>query len=334
MEIFEKALQEYLTNETSTIGKICKKFKIDKDNFIEFLHSKKYYNARERSKRKTTIALHDAAEFYIQCDITKNPMYEVSKKFGTKCETLSEYLKTYYTTQYKVDDTVFDNIDTEEKAYWLGFIFADGYISASPIEENKNTNYTFELSLKLSDLEHLKKAKEFFKFKRNILTDSYRCRLEINSKRLWEKLNNLGCTPRKSLTLEFPNINIFKDKSLIRHFIRGYWDGDGCLTYKRENYPTISVLGTFNFLENIKKYINCSTNNLYNNNNNPDCLTKVLKINGKKAFNVTKLLYSNCSIYLQRKYEKYLEYCRLFEESDRLLSSKIGEDCDVNPEVN
>ena len=334
MEIFENALQEYLTNETSTIGKICKKFKIDKNNFIEFLHNKKYYNARERSKRKTTIALHDAAEFYIQCDITKNPMYEVAKKFGTKCETLSDYLRTYYNTQYKVDDTVFDNIDTEEKAYWLGFIFADGYISSSPIEKGKNNNYSFELSLKLSDLEHLEKAKKFFKYKRNILTDSFRCRLEINSKHLWETLNNLGCTPRKSLTLEFPNINIFKDKSLIRHFIRGYWDGDGCLTYKRENYPTISVLGTYNFLENIKNYINCSTNNLYNNTNKPDCLTKVLKINGEKAFNVTKLLYSDCSIYLQRKYEKYLEYCRLFEESNSKLSSKIGEDCDVNPEVN
>ena len=37
---------------------------------------------------------------------------------------------------------VFDTIDTEEKAYWLGFIYADGYLNSSPLFDNKKTDYT------------------------------------------------------------------------------------------------------------------------------------------------------------------------------------------------
>lgn len=230
-----------------------------------------------------------------------------------------------------LDESVFDVIDSEEKAYWLGFIFADGTISSSPLDNNQTTQYQFELSLKLSDINHLEKAKKFFGYKRKLYTDSYRCRLEFNNKHLWNILNSYGCTPRKSLTLKFPDKTIFKESSLIRHFIRGYWDGDGCLTYKRIGYPTISVLGTEHFLTNIQLILNTS-NTLYNNNKET-CITKVLKYNGALAYNVCKYMYNNCTVYLDRKYKKYLEYCRLYEESYKESQTKIGEGCDANPEV-
>ena len=47
----------------------------------------------------------------------------------------------------------------------------------------------------------------------------------------------------------------------------------------------------------------------------------------------TKYLYNDSTIYLERKYNKYLEYCRLFEESNKLLQTNNGEDCDVNPVI-
>ena len=81
----------------------------------------------------------------------------------------------------------------------------------------------------------------------------YRCRWIIYNIHLHEKLKSYGCTPKKSLTLQFPDESIFKSKDLIRHFIRGYWDGDGCLTWadKEHRVANISVLGTENFLNSI-----------------------------------------------------------------------------------
>jgi hypothetical protein len=44
-------------------------------------------------------------------------------------------------------------------------------------------------------------------------------------------------------------------------------------------------------------------------------------------------MYHNANIYLDRKYVKYMEYCRLYEESYRELQTNIGESCDANPEI-
>lgn len=64
----------------------------------------------------------------------------------------------------KFNERIFDSIDTEEKAYWLGFIFADGYIS-SKSKYNK-MEYKFELSLKGNDSEHLDKFNTFMEHKK------------------------------------------------------------------------------------------------------------------------------------------------------------------------
>lgn len=156
----------------------------------------------------------------------------------------------------KFNETIFDNIDSEEKAYWLGFIFADGYISSS--------KYTFELCLKGSDKKHLDKFNNFMQHEdqnhvklSNIKLNGKifeRCRWSVTNKHLWKTLNNLGCTPQKSLTLQFPNLNIFKTKNLICHFIRGYFDGDGSFSRTinaRTVSPNVSLLGTYEFLSQI-----------------------------------------------------------------------------------
>ena len=159
-----------------------------------------------------------------------------------------------------------------------------------------------------------------------------RCRWVIANKHLWHTLNSYGCTPRKSLTLQFPDEAIFKSKDLIRHFIRGYWDGDGCLSWmdKEHKYPCIEVVGTESFLYSIQKYLHIE----YKLQTKKDSDAKQFSVGHHKAFEITKYLYSNSKIYLDRKYKKYLEYCRLYEESDRELESKNGEDCDVNPVLN
>lgn len=220
----------------------------------------------------------------------------------------------------------FDSIDTEEKAYWLGFLFADGAITKS------RSSYAIELSLKKDDYEHVKLFAKAIEKEHVIESDNYRMRCVIGNKHMFEKLESYGCTRRKSLTLKFPNYSIFKDTSLIRHFIRGYVEGDGCLSYcdKAHTKPSISILGTYDFLSGIQLYYGSEQSTNYKANGNP--LTRTLCFSGKSGYKFAKWLYEDANVYLKRKYERYREYCRLYEESYKSLQDKIGEGCDANTE--
>lgn len=69
------------------------------------------------------------------------------------------------------------------------------------------------------------------------------------------------------------------------------------------------------------------------NHNDKNSKTRVLEIACRPGLNILHKLYSHSKIYLKRKYERYLEYCRLYEESYRELETNNGEGCDVNPVI-
>ena len=199
----------------------------------------------------------------------------------------------------KFNENIFDTIDTEEKAYWLGFIFADGYISSS--------NYTFEMSLNIKDIDHLRKFNTFMQHEKDNVKIGktsykgiYRCRWSITNKHLWNTLNNYGCTPRKSLTLQFPSKEIFSNDDLIHHFIRGYWDGDGSILLNKKDKLVCSVLGTESFLNSIIKYTNIERN-IHNTS------SKALSLFYSHSFAIElcKYLYKEATIFLNRKYNRY-----------------------------
>lgn len=201
----------------------------------------------------------------------------------------------------------FDKIDTEEKAYWLGFLFADGAIT------QYNKSYDIEFSLNINDKEHVEKyAKAIGKEYVNN-NSAYRSRCIVGSKHMFNILSSYGCTTKKSLTLKFPDESIFEDKSLIRHFIRGYFDGDGCLSFgnKEHTIPSVSIVGTKDFLNGIQS-IYKSNKNLSNNSKSQN-ITKVLHYSTNEAFAFINWLYKDSTIYLKRKYDRYKEFCRLYE---------------------
>ena len=106
-----------------------------------------------------------------------------------------------YHNELKFNNKVFDNVDTEEKAYWLGFLYADGSVSAS--------NNQVELSLAGKDREHLQKFKKFLESRNEIkISESkcngkvyQRCRFSAIDKYFHNRLTELGCVPKKSLIL-------------------------------------------------------------------------------------------------------------------------------------
>ena len=284
-----------------------------------------------------------AIKEYLGTPEEERSLTKVGEKYGVRRQTISKYLKDMgievvnYQNRARLDETVFDSMDTEEQFYWLGFLYADGNIS--------KIGNRLELTLALKDIDHLEKFRNFLKLTTEIKTvlrnGHYACRLYVRNKHLWGTLNNLGCVPCKSLILEFPKKEIFKNnKMFILHFIRGYVDGDGCLSYYWNKQHTsintqVSIVSTESFLNSIKKLFG-NKHGYIHNKSSKDWENKAyqLTFNGAIARKFARYLYEKATIYMQRKYEKYLYFCRLEEESSLRKSSKIGEGWDANTEVN
>ena len=331
-----KITKEFLKTQDS-IYNLTKKFNISSQEIIKALKEDGFLYAKPGAISKVIINLKFAADEYLANE-TLN-IKDICKKYNISHTTFPKYLKEYLgikiekRVKHTFDFNYFDSIDTEEKAYWLGFIWADGYISSSPLKLFGKKAYTFELSLKLEDKNHLKKLQKELNTERPILTNNNRCRLLVNSKHFWETLNNYGCTPNKSLTLKFPNINIFKSKDLIRHFMRGYFDGDGCISYTNKEHTTLNMqlLGTKDFLQifiqNLPEDLQDFT--LRHNHNNDKELTYLINTSSNKAYKFFKFLYENSNIYLERKYSRFARYhSNMIDERD-----EIGESCDANTEL-
>ena len=341
------------TIETTNLNvtEIAKFHGTSRNEVIKVLIDNEYFIFKENpnSRLPTAKRLKQAAKLFIDIGCQRTTITDAASKVGVRKTTLKKYIETYYPdvqiSRINYNEHVFDSIDTEEKAYWLGFLYADGYLC--------NSSYSLELQLGNKDLEHVRKFARFINYngkisqKRNKKDkneeENYTSyRISITNKHLWNTLNNLGCTPRKSLTLKFPSISIFKSVDLIRHFIRGYFDGDGTLgiydnkvgKYDYHNHCQLSFLGTKDMLSNIVKHIGIDKE-VKLVSLNPKTKNDLFKITyvTREAFKVSFYMYENSTIYLDRKYVKYLEYCRLYEELYKELQTKIGEGCDANPEV-
>lgn len=279
-----------------------------------------------------------AIEEYINTPCEHRSLTKLGEKYGVKRQTLSKHLKNRgievinYQNIARLNENAFDSMDNEEQFYWLGFMYADGCISS--------TGNRIEVHLALKDIEHLEKFRKFLNHTTSIRTGTDKrgiqfCHLSVRNKHMWNTLNTLGCIPRKTLILEFPNKSIFKQNLFfVKAFIRGYVDGDGCLTIYKDSRcntlrTTLKLKGQEKFLKVVNQFFcnkgyirKCGDENVYD-----------LEFSPRVSRSVARLLYSDATIYLERKYNKYLEFCRLEEESSRRLSSKIGECCDANPEV-
>jgi hypothetical protein len=278
---------------------------------------------------------------YLNTTEEQRSLTKLGNKYNIKRQTLSDRFKKWgyeivnQQNRCRINEKSFDNITTEEQYYWLGFMYADGNISS---DGNR-----IEVRLSIKDLKHLEKFKKFLELSTEIRTGVCNgngfCHLSVRNKHMWNTLNGLGCSPQKSLTLKFPKSEFFKSSENVLHFLRGYVDGDGCLsTYynatKTSIRTVINIVGTEQFLTSINKmfknkgYIRSKKSKKYDNK------SYSLTFSDAPSRKLARLLYENATIYLDRKYEKYLEFCRLEEESSRRLSSKIGEGCDADTEVN
>lgn len=218
----------------------------------------------------------------------------------------------------------FKNIDTEEKAYILGFLAADG-----TIENNDNkSQYSIKIVVNSIDrklLEDIKKSfgalvdiKDFnttTKLPQGGECNSSFSSLTIHGKELVKDLNKLGVTSKKSLTL---NVNYNKiPQELKRHFWRGLMDGDGTFgVYGKKKILSMNITTSIYMCETTKQELLNIFPNLHisyyqaiNCNQN----TKRFIITTQKdVYDFLQYIYEDSHIYLERKYKKFLEIKRTF----------------------
>ena len=240
---------------------------------------------------------------------------EIARILNVSQIPLSKRLKSY---GYKVlpdgkksiDSHIFDVIDTEEKAYWLGFLMADGFVS----DNNR-------VELQIKDKEHIEEFKRFLQSKhkiseRHIILDdkefvSYR--ISFQDKNIAEKLKSYGCIPRKTFEMHIPNIN----DELFKHWLRGYFDGDGCIYYYSQ-YKHRKGAWRINISSGNQEILNeivDKLNSLINFKNlkivhNRTCYN-IVAVNIYDTATLLDYMYKDITIALKRKYELYTQYCRL-----------------------
>lgn len=220
--------------------------------------------------------------------------------------------------QAKINHDYFENIDSEHKAYWLGFIYADGSITKKAYEKG---SYTYRLRMELMfedkyileqmalDLESNLKPKEYYNDTSSFEgynKPKHTAYIMFSSKKMGEDLVKLGVVPNKTLILKsLPSI----PDNLMKHFIRGYFDGDGSVYLTKDNTIKTAFYGTHDFINSIQDFLIKELD-----------LTKK-KITDQKEANVSfvgmakqeseKLyhyMYDEATIFLNRKYEKYNKY--------------------------
>ena len=135
------------------------------------------------------------------------------------------------------DINFFHKIDTEDKAYWLGFIFADGCVLQT-CEDVSGPN-RLRIALSQKDIDHLYKFCDAIGHSHDavhsylrpadsfIKEDHWISCVNCDSVVMARDLISHNCFPQKTYVPSFPDD---VPEHLMRHFIRGYFDGDGCIS--------------------------------------------------------------------------------------------------------
>jgi hypothetical protein len=199
---------------------------------------------------------------------------------------------------YTVDETYFEQIDNEEKAYILGWWYSDGNVCDSKLR----------LCIQQEDEEIVQQIKDCLKYTgplyykpSRISSPKPQVELCINRVKMVQDLIKLGCIPNKSMRLQFPK-STQVPSSLIRHFVRGYFDGDGSISGR------IMIVGTLSFCKTLKNIVPCYVTNIYQRytDRSPEDSSHQLFIGRlSEMYKFYHWIYDDATIWLKRKREQF-----------------------------
>lgn len=264
---------------------------------------------------------------------------DIGRKYGCNQVTVSKYLKKQGVTisprppksvKYNCDEEFFKEIDSATKAYWLGFILAEGWLSEQKDTRVKPPRVSCRMGIELSctDIAHLalfkvavqSDAKISQRTRKGKTKDIDLCCIRIGSAKFCENLAKHTGVGSKSRKIKMPIL----PAELKRHLIRGFFDGEGSVyIQKRGRQRTVSITSNAeSFLKEIAAELDFPVK-IYPYKTN-DCF----KLSISKQALLAKFynfLYRDASVYLPRKRLK-------FEEMSRMLGQPIIENRGKNLE--
>ena len=215
-----------------------------------------------------------------EMNISRRTLNNYEKKIGIKCKKIER--------TPNLNKDFFKTIDNEFKAYILGFIYADGYI--------ESTERTLTFNINEKDIDILYKIKECMNCNNEIRKSSTKkcVRLYLSSIDLVDDLKKLGVTRNKTQKISFPKIN----KELLRHFLRGYFDGDGHIG-KRQ---CALIIGSKEMFDDFINFIKTDFNKeLYFQK-----IGNYYRVQFNRCdYKIIQWMYINSNIFLDRKYKSF-----------------------------
>lgn len=266
----------------------------------------------------------DKVDYILQQYNNGKGIKSIVKETGISQNTIRNVLKLHNVTiaeigyhrnyEQRMNHDYFESIDSEHKAYWFGFLMADGY--------NNESQCNIEVTLKTSDKNHLQLLQQDLKVnncdikeKQIVLNGKIyeAARIIFYSKKMSEDLAVKGCVQRKSLISYFPSTDILPI-NLQRHFVRGYYDGNGSLHMNIKYKSCVFAIDSNETLcQQIADVIN----------NNVDGLTNTfrycqrsqagsIRMTGRiNACRILNWIYDQNTICLARKYNHFVEIINL-----------------------
>lgn len=248
---------------------------------------------------------------------------QIREKYNISRGTWDYYIRQKFNKnadlrKFRCNDTFFDIIDSEIKAYLLGFLYADGYISSDGrigILLNIKDKEIIELFQKYIAPNSRIKYLNYQDIKR-----SPQVKLRFKSKKLYKRLQEFGFTTDKTHT----HCNILDKipKHFKKDFIRGYTDGDGSIRFdKQGNWYKVGITwcnGVPEILNEIKEYFKECSGHMHNR----DTYYTLSYEKKSDVWFICSHLYENCTYYLERKYKNAINSINYCNNTELRLETK------------
>jgi len=215
-------------------------------------------------------------------------------------------------------------------AYILGYIYADGSLDDSPYMRGKYIQITSIDEDSIQRIRHWLGSEHKITSKRSNFIGGKICFiLRIGSHKIYNDLFKLGLYPNKSLTVNFPEV----PKKYLGYFIRGYFDGDGCVHFARSKGKTQKLIikrvriiftsGSKMFLKKMNRVLNTAgikEGKIYQSKRSYQAI-----YNTKDSIKIFKLIYKGASInsFFMRKFKIFKDYFELRPQAVDLTIKRI-----------